>query len=344
MAKQRKVADPGSIRHLPLVAFRPLCHPSSPKSSVLTPTPLLFLHSSLTHPPTTVTMAEAFFLKRKTKPAAIRGRGGAARPPGAPGRGGAAGSSPRPPPSKVTKPLPRKPVGLTAAPPAPAAKPEPEDLLEFQIVSAEPGQGLRYNVMKMNSAKEVDPASMPRPILLNRKQPGPRQLPQFATDEEGKIVGRYVFDEAGKPVLDEEGKPMIEKRSEMDMSLVGTAPGTNNKRRGKRQTKEVFHQDIDVIKLRREEANPWILESKDKTPDDAPDADKRMPEHWVGRMVEQAALPTVLLVNNGSEANFTMIPLGRTYRFEPERPFKVMDADQAHKYVSWPTLRGRDFG
>lgn len=272
-------------------------------------------------------MAEAFFLKKKTRPAGARGKASAR--PGA----GATATPPRPPPKVAKpKPLPRKPVGLTAAPAA-ATKPEPADLLEFQIVSAAPGQALRYNVMKMNSTKDIDPASLPRPIMLNRKQPGPRQLPQFAIDEEGKVVGRYVFDEEGKPVLDDDGKPVIEKRNEMDMSLVGSAPGTNNKRRGKRQTKEVFHQDIDVIRLRREEANPWILESKDKSPDDAPDAATRVPEHWVGRMVEQAALPTVLLVNNGNEANFTMLPLGRTYKFEPERPFKIMDADQAHKYV-----------
>ncbi|BEJ18151.1 hypothetical protein CspHIS471_0704280 [Cutaneotrichosporon sp. HIS471] len=271
-------------------------------------------------------MDEAFFLKKKTKPHAIRGRG--------PPRPAASTSRPpatfaRPPP----RPIPKRPlrkVGLQVEPTR-VSSTDGKDILTFDIVSAAPGQKQRFNVMKLNSTKEVDPGALPAPIMMNRKQPGPKNLPQLATDSEGKVIGRYVFDEEGNPVLDEEGKPTIEKRVEMDMSLVGTAPGTNNKRRGKRQTKEVFHQDVEVIKLRREEANPWVLESKNKTPESAETA-AHIPEHWVGRMVEQAALPTVLLINNGTQHNFTMIPLGRTYKFEPERPFKVMDVDQAHKY------------
>jgi transcription initiation factor TFIIF subunit alpha len=273
-------------------------------------------------------MDEAFFLKKKTRPNAIRGRGGHARPITSGSRPPATVARP---PARPKPKLPNRKVGLQAEPPRLPAT-NGDNILTFDIVSAAPGQKLRYNVMKLNSSKDVDPGALPAPILMNRKQPGPKNLPQLATDAEGKVIGRYVFDEEGNPVLDEEGKPTIEKKVEMDMSLVGTAPGTNNKRRGKRQTKEVFHQDIEVIKLRREEANPWVLESKHKTPESAETA-AHIPEHWVGRMVEQAALPTVLLINNGTEANFTMIPLGRTYKFEPERPFKVMDADQAHKYV-----------
>ncbi|BEI87123.1 hypothetical protein CcaverHIS002_0704690 [Cutaneotrichosporon cavernicola] len=226
-------------------------------------------------------MDEAFFLKKKTKPNAIRGRG--------PPRPAASTSRPpatftRPPP----RPTPKRPlrkVGLQVEPTR-VSSTDGKDILTFDIVSAAPDQKQRFNVMKLNSTKEVDPGALPAPIMMNRKQPGPKNLPQLATDSEGKVIGR----------------------------LVGTAPGTNNKRRGKRQTKEVFHQDVEVIKLRREEANPWVLESKNKTPESAETA-AHIPEHWVGRM-----------------SNFTMIPLGRTYKFEPERPFKVMDVDQAHKY------------
>ncbi|CAK9782224.1 hypothetical protein CC85DRAFT_325349 [Cutaneotrichosporon oleaginosum] len=271
-------------------------------------------------------MDAAFFLKKKAKPNAIRGRvplppaSSTGRPPATVAR----------PPPRPKAPLPPRKIGLQAEPPR-VPTTNGENILKFDIVSAAPGQKLRFNIMKLNSTKEVDPGALPAPIMMNRKQPGPKNLPQLAIDNEGKVIGRYVFDDEGNPVLDEEGKPTIEKKVEMDMSLVGSAPGTNNKRRGKRQTKEVFHQDVEVIKLRREEANPWVLESKNKTPESAETA-AHIPEHWVGRMVEQAALPTVLLINDGTEANFTMIPLGRTYKFEPERPFKVMDADQAHKY------------
>lgn len=271
----------------------------------------------------------AFFLKKKTRPGASR----TPKPPA--GSAATAGpSAPRRPPP----PRPGAPPGRPAGPPKTDAvkaqvKDEPNpNITVIPIYSAEPGSGLRYNFMRLNSTRDVDPSKIPAPILMNRKQPGPKQPPQFAIDAEGKIVGRYVYDDQGKPVLDEDGKPVVEKRNEMDMSLVGTAPGQSNKRRGKRNLKEVFHQDVEVIKLRREEAHPWVLEAKN------PSSDKpAMPEHWVGRMRDGLTLPTVLLVNDGQNANFTMVPLGREYQFEPERPFKIMDADQANKYVSEPT-------
>jgi len=181
--------------------------------------------------------------------------------------------------------------------------------------------------MKLNSGRDLDPTQISRPILMNRKQPGPRAPPVFSFGEEGKIIGRYIYDESGNPALGTDGKPMVDKKDEMDMSLVGTAPGEGVQRKGKKGVKEVFHQDIDVIRLRREENTPWVLESgqpKDKS---------NIPEHWVGRMQEPSAMPTVLLVNDGRTAGFKVVPLGRTYRFEPERPFKVLDPDAAHKLV-----------
>ncbi|KAL1405162.1 transcription factor IIF subunit tfg1 [Vanrija albida] len=268
----------------------------------------------------------AFFLKKKTRPGAPR----APKPAATAGPSGAR----RPPPPRPAGPRPGGPPGGPSKTEA-AVKAEVKDesqLTAIQIYSAEPGSGLRYNFMRLNSNRDIDPSTIPAPILMNRKQPGPKQPPQFATDEDGKIIGRYVYDDQGKPVLDEDGKPVVEKRNEMDMSLVGTAPGQSNKRRGKRNIKEVFHQDVEVIKLRREEAQPWVLEAKN------PSSDKpAVPEHWVGRMRDGLTLPTVLLVNDGQNASFTMVPLGREYQFEPERPFKIMDADQANKYYEMQT-------
>ena len=205
-------------------------------------------------------------------------------------------------------------------------------IVEFKLFSSGLSDALRYNVMKLNyssySARDADPTQITKPILMNRKQPGPRALPIFAVDEEGKTVGRYRYDETGKPILSADGKPTIERRLEMDMSLVGTAPGQGGRRKIRKGVREVYHQDIDLVRLRREEHTPWILESgrpKDKA---------AQPEHWVGRMTEPSAMPTVLLINDGSAVGFSVVTLGRTYRFEPERPFKVLDPDAAHKLVS----------
>lgn len=163
---------------------------------------------------------------------------------------------------------------------------------------------------------------------MNRKKPGPKDPPTFALDENGKIVGRYVYDEEGKPILDEEGQPVVERKEVVDMSLVGQAPGGGRKKRVKRGTKEVFHQDIEIMRLRREEALPWVLESGN--PQDKP----AQPEQWVGRMLEQGQLSTVLLSNDGTRDGFEMMPLGRSYKFEPARPFKPLDSDAANKLVN----------
>jgi transcription initiation factor TFIIF subunit alpha len=184
-------------------------------------------------------------------------------------------------------------------------------------------------MMKLNSTRDVNPASISKPILMNRKQPGEKVHPTIAFDIDGNHLGRYVLDEQGRPLLDDEGKAKVEYKVEgKDMSLVGTAPGEEGRKKNyKKGVREVFHQDKEKMRLRREEAMPWILEAKE------PMEKPPQPEHWVGRMMESATLPTVLLVNDGQSAGFSVIPLGRTYKFEPERPFKVMDLDAANKLV-----------
>lgn len=270
------------------------------------------------------TMGDAFFLKKKPKPAGVAARRPAGASAAAPSRPRAAAQPP--------KAAPKPASTSTSAASTVKAEPEPanDKIVEIQILSGDQSSGLRFNMMRLNTQRDVDLDALPKPVLMNRKQPGPKLLPTYAHDEDGKVIGRYVFDEEGRPILDAEGKPTIEKREEMDMSLVGTAPGQNSRRRGKRIVKEVFHQDVDVIRRRREEMNPWVLESKTPSEGDKP----AMPEHWVGRYVEPPkSMVPVLLVNEGEGASFTMIPLGRTYNFEPDRPFKVMDVDQAHKMV-----------
>jgi transcription initiation factor TFIIF subunit alpha len=211
-------------------------------------------------------------------------------------------------------------------------------IVEIKLVSSGVGLGadVRYNLMKLNSVRDFDPTTIPPPILLNRKQPGPRAPPTFALDDEGNILGRYVYDEKGHPVMGSDGKQVIDVKEKADTSLIG---GEAGKRKARKGVKDVFHQDKEVMRLRREEAVPWVLESGravgEANGDGSADAhgSNGAPEHWVGRLVEAAAMPTVLLVNDGAGDGFRVWPLGRTYRFEPERPFKVLDPDAAHKLV-----------
>ncbi|WWD18160.1 hypothetical protein CI109_102609 [Kwoniella shandongensis] len=277
-------------------------------------------------------MAEAFIRKRKDKER---------RPRVASARVAVASSTNAPSPASSTlngvggrpSPAPSGPGGpsLKSEPDAVKSEPNPH-VQEIKIYSSGASRtGLRYNIMRLNSAKDIDPKDITVPILMNRKRPGPRAPPIFATDGEGKIIGKFVYDNEGKQLLDAEGQPVIERKADnsADMSLVGHAPGTEapqeRKRKMKKGTKEVFHQDIEIMRLRREEALPWVMESA------KPKEKPTIPEHWVGRMIEASTHPKVLLMNDGTGEGFEMIPLGRTYRFDPERPFKLLDPDAANK-------------
>ena len=189
--------------------------------------------------------------------------------------------------------------------------------------------------MKFNHPKDFDPLAIQHP-RLTRKQPGEKVVPIIALDEEGHILGRYVYDNNGELLFGADGRPVIEQNEGMDMSLVGQAPG-QAKRKQKNIVREVGDQDLEVIRLRREEALPWVLEAKDpsKTKNGSSSSQGAQPEQWIGRMVESSTLPMVLFVNEGKGEGFNVVPLSRTYKFNPERPFKVLDADMANKMVSY---------
>lgn len=213
-------------------------------------------------------------------------------------------------------------------------KPNPH-LTEIKLYSTDPASRSRSSIIKFMSARDFTPEQITKPILMNRKQPGPRELPIHALDDEGKIVGKYMYDDTGKPMLAPNGQPYIEKKDVgLDPDMIGGAPG--QKRKLRKGVKEVFHQDLNIIRMKREEVLPWVLETAKPRPEGQTQSLGHVPEHWVGRMTEASSLPTVLLLNDGRlESGFEVVPLGRTYRFTPERPFKTLDADAANKLVCY---------
>ncbi|ORY28592.1 hypothetical protein BCR39DRAFT_534269 [Naematelia encephala] len=244
-------------------------------------------------------------------------------------------AAPSPPVASTSSPRP----GSVQPPQTVKSEVEPvsgEGITEIKLYSISPDERSRYSLFKLHSDRACDPTELAPPVLFNRKHPGPRAPPTLAYNAEGKVVGRYLFDGEGKPILDENGKHRMEKREEMDMSLVGTADGAGPRKRRK-GVREVYNTDVEAIRLKREEATPWVLETgtpKDSGTGTGPSASASgaMPEHWVGRMVDQSHMPSVLFVNDGTgEAGFKVIPVARHYRFNPERPFQVLDSDQANK-------------
>jgi transcription initiation factor TFIIF subunit alpha len=246
-------------------------------------------------------MAEAFLRKRKDK----------ARVP----------SAARPAPAPAAAPIP--------TPRAPA--PQAAHVHEIKLFSSFGGDD-RYNIIRLNSSHPVDIAKIPGPLLLNRKDlEYEQQAKTLAYDETGAVIGKYVYDNDNKPVLDAEGKHVIEVKEQADRSLIG---GPDRSRKGKKGVKEVYHQDREIMRLRREETVPWVLESASVSREAAQRGEGgKLPVHWTGQYQEPSALPTVLLLNNGNEHGFRVVPLGRTYKFEPDRPFKPIDVDEANRMV-----------
>jgi hypothetical protein len=211
---------------------------------------------------------------------------------------------------------------------------------------------MRYNIMRMNHEQDVDPRMITEPVLFNRKPRGGQDKPYIAYDAEGTPVGKFVYDNAGKPVLGADGEHVVEIASGPDLSLVG---GVGARKKHKKATvRETYAGDAEAYRMRREEAEPWVLESGNAEANRKDEEVKaegvkgengsgvkrehsggrsfHMPERWVGMMQEAQQTKTVLIVDNGS-SGFNVLPLGRTYLFNPKRPFDVPDVDVAHKRV-----------
>jgi len=256
-------------------------------------------------------------------------------------------AAPRPagPPPAIVNPNPAAPnagrpgsmATSTSAVPSPPV--DKSKIVEIKLFSSGDLGGLRFNLMRLHSHLDVDPRQITAPVLFNRKPRGGQPPPNIAYDAEGTPIGKYKYDNDGQAVLDPEGQQVVEQLTGPDLALVGGAAGKKKKRAGVR---EIHEGDSEAIKMRREEAEPWVLESGTSTNAKSEpgsvevksESTTKMPERWVGMMQEQSNMGSVLIVDNGSHGGFNVVPLGRTYRFDPKRPFEVADMDEAHKRVS----------
>lgn len=216
--------------------------------------------------------------------------------------------------------------GSTAPSPASTDDGKPA-YAEYQLFSS-PAPGHRFNIMKMNSSKPADPSRFPRPVMMTRKDPHGSLDDRFAYDEAGNVLGRWDFDEFGKPVLGADGKQTYTPdRVEADQSLV--APGAGGKparKRYQKATKEIHQVDKELMRFKREEALPWVLEGGVQGQEQS--------EKWIGRIQDTSDQAYVMFVLNEGSESFRVLPVGRKYKFEPNRTFNVLDVDQADAAVS----------
>lgn len=278
-------------------------------------------------------------------------------------------------PSSAPIPPPR------ARPPPPASRfpsqkpkptPTPSSYSDFRLVSTGTG-GYKFNVLKFNTPKPIDPRTLPPPVLLNRKDPRnagrapppPPDPNQLSTEvgADGKLIPlselKPVLDIHGKPMLGPDGKVMYatgKRGPGADLSLIAPGGGAvkNKKNLFKKKTKQVHKVEQDRMRLRREERYPWVLESgvassstsstaaegsvKPEPGGSEPAAgeatqDKEI-DVWVGRMEDTANQNYVLFVFEDDSDAFQVVDVRRWYKFQQRPAYNTLDMDQAEELVS----------
>jgi len=223
-----------------------------------------------------------------------------------------------------------------------AESPAPANYSDYRLVSSglptgydAPAGTPRFNVVKFQStAAEVDPRTFARPIAMNRRDPRPRPPPpppllgadgQPVAEEEKRIELRPVLDGQGRIVKGPDGEPLMAPKQSYDASLVGggaaaTPLPIRKKNPFKKKTKQVYKVDADVIRLRREERHPWVLESADGK------------ERWVGRMEDTAEKQSYVgFVFEDDKDAFEVVDVRRWFKFQKRATYETLGVDEAEE-------------
>lgn len=199
---------------------------------------------------------------------------------------------------------------------------------DYRLVSTGTG-GWQFNVAKFATLKEVDVPSLPRPILLNRKDPRPRPPPPpMGVDGQPIEELKPVLDIHGKPMMGPDGQPIYatgKKGPAADLSLIAPFAGAvrNKKNLFKKKTKQIHKVSQDRIRLRREERHPWVLEAGENGKDGA----------WVGRMADTATQSYMLFVFEDEKDAFQVIDVHRWYKFQQKPAYTTIDGEEAETMV-----------
>lgn len=205
-------------------------------------------------------------------------------------------------------------------------------------------EGLKFNVAKFGSKKDIDPRDedqFTRPIRLQRRDP------RAVAKEAAAAAAGGVKEENGEqrqqtrgPALTEAEREDLEEKKETrakerEENLSQIAPsvssgggGTQKKAANtmKQKTQQVFKaemapQEIARARVRYEEALPWHLEDFDNK------------NFWVGNY-EAAMSGTYAMFVLDESGKMRMVPIDKWYKFAAKNQFRALTIEEAEKHMA----------
>ncbi|TIB41943.1 hypothetical protein E3P86_00600 [Wallemia ichthyophaga] len=174
---------------------------------------------------------------------------------------------------------------------------------DYKLISNN-SNGFKYNVMKLNSNKQVDLSTLPQPLKLNRKDPNHLLTPVPKRDESGKIE----LDDNHNPIL-------IDPITKQDIP-----PIQQPSKHFKKKTKQVFMADESTIELRKSERLPWIMESGDSI--------------WQGQLDGKPQDQSYVMLIFNKNHDFKVEPTNKIYKFNPQPNYNTLSIDEADQIYS----------
>lgn len=186
--------------------------------------------------------------------------------------------------------------------------------------------GYRHHVARFAARRPVDPRNTDefvRPVRLHRRDPKAAPPGSEVKGEDTAMGGMDVLDDKEKE-REEAVRAEREARKEAEAALVAPSVNQGGQKRlasNLKKTEQVYKNDQTEeqkarSKLRYEEALPWHLEDFDNK------------STWVGSY-EAALSDTYVMMIQGPDNTFRMVPLEKWYKFTQKNQFKTLTIEEA---------------
>ena len=196
--------------------------------------------------------------------------------------------------------------------------------------------GFRHHVARFASKRNVDPRNTDefvRPVRLHRRDPrappggggGVKSQDPVTSEMDDKEREKYEILKAEKDAA-----------RAAEMALVAPSTGSGGQKKlaaNMKKTEQIYRNDQTEeqraqSKLRYEEALPWHLEDFDNK------------STWVGSY-EAALSDTYVMMVQGQDGTFHMVPLEKWYKFTQKNQFKAFSIEEAELLYNRKTREPR---